>query len=184
MFTLTTQFGVVGTQLVDLIVQVEQAAFELADLLVQAVVHALALLHCLLVLFCRLLVLFSPLLGQLRLHFVQTHALLLVALVDPLANIQNCTTRFVVVEQAGVCRGRKHGGSRAKRKNCAQRRTGHSIHHRAFQRLTKSARRFFAHAASSLPCTAGRSLPKLTASTCVSVAPRSVSALATDSARC
>ena len=65
---------------------------------------------------------------------------------------------------APACAGRRRRTATQRRRRARERAAARETSARMHQRYASSARRFFAHAASSLPCTAGRSLPKLTAS--------------------
>ena len=75
------QLGVLGAQHFELAVEIEQAALDLADLL-----------------------------QQLGIQLGLAGALRLVALLQFLAQVEDRLARFVVVEQAGLSRRRKHGG--------------------------------------------------------------------------
>ena len=88
----------------------------------------------------------SKLVGHLRVELGLARTLLLVALLELLPQVEDRAARLVIVEQPRL-RGRSEQGAR----QCGgAQATGHASHG-ALQRLTSSARRFFAHASSSLP---------------------------------
>ena len=135
LFVLTAQPGEVGTQHLDLAIQVEHAALEDVDLFGEIGVLGLAgveLLRLLLVL------LFDP--------------------IDPVAQIDDCLARFFVVEQAGIREQRRHQQGQDRGPGRAQEVGATQVEH-VHQRSFSSARRFFAQAASLLPVAAGRSSP-------------------------
>mmetsp|Transcript_53689 Transcript_53689/g.126343 ORF Transcript_53689/g.126343 Transcript_53689/m.126343 type:complete len:324 (-) Transcript_53689:290-1261(-) len=140
-----TQLGDLGAQRVDLRVQVQHAAPQRLDLILDQRVELL-----------------GTLVGEV---FIGLH--LATQLEDGLAGL-------VVLEQPGTRRlGQGHArGERHERQT-------QNAHHLSLS----STRRFLAQASSVLPCTAGRSLPKLTASTWAACTPSSVSDFATASAR-
>src|SRR5204862_5853945 len=117
----------------------------------------------------------SKLVGHLRVELGLARTLLLVALLELLPQVEDRAARLVIVEQPRL-RGRSEQGAR----QCGgAQATGHASHG-ALQRLTSSARRFFAHASSSLRWTAGGSLPSVTALRGLAVGTSQLNDLATD----
>ena len=101
---------------------------------------------------------------HLRHLLVLARARLLVALLELLAQVEDGAARLVVVEQAGA----RRRGAGERQRSATQRGRGSAEPREArhVQRLASSARRFFAHASSFSPCTAGRSLPRPRALKC------------------